>query len=194
MKNIFDILRRTNSSAADSARLYGQFGLTVYEHGKKTLSITKRNQVTNGGRRIVLELLRQSATIGWLPQANPNYNQIWSLGAGTNATPPAATDTDLYSVAWTGQLIGDAEIYVQDIPTLEILISKVMPEADGVGVTFQEAGLYTRGSLDDPSTLFPPTDWSLIPFRRLYARQAHPAILKSAVMSLEYSWRLGITV
>lgn len=196
MKNIFDILRflrlSKKQSSEDSLKIYGNFGLTVRENGKKTLRIEKRNQIVDGGRLTVLYLLRQSLLTPI--QMNPNYAQLWSLSAGTNATPPAVSDTGLYDPQWTlAYGVSDAMIYVQTVPTYEILISVVMPTTDGIGITFQEAGLFTRGSLDDPSTLIPPL-WESIPFRVLFARQIHPPVLKSGIMTLEYAWRIGITV
>lgn len=184
---------------ADGLSLYGHFGMKVYDvkNGKKTLlrQITKRNQITNTGRLIVLELLRQSPT-GTLPQQNPNYNQLWSISAGTNGTIPSVSDTALYDPAppWTGEFLSDAECQVVTTPNLEIQISKVMLESEAVGVTLREAGIFTRGIADDPTS--PPgyPSWPSIPYRRMYARQVHPAIIKADTMTIEYVWLLGVTI
>lgn len=196
MNKILDLFRRGNRHIDDHARLYGHFGMRVYDvkNGQKSLvlRITKKNQITNDGRRVMLELLRQTTLTP--PQEFPNYNQLWSLSAGSSNIPAAVTDTGLYTPVWTSAFTSDAEIYVQDIPTLEIVVSKIMPETDAIGLDLYEAGLFTRGSLDDPSTLPDPTDWTLIPYRRMYARQTHPLVTKTNTMSIEYDWRLGVTV
>lgn len=193
------LLDRFNHPMADGLSLYGQFGMKVYDvkNGQKTLvrQITKKNQITNTGRLIVLELLRQSV-LGTIPQQNPNYNQLWSISAGTNGTIPSVADTGLYDATppWTGQFFSDAECKVVTVPNLEIQVTKVMLEAEAVGFTLREAGLFTRGEADNPPS--PPgyASWEVIPYRRMYARQVHPPVIKAATMTIEYVWLLGVTV
>ena len=197
MKDILKFLKRAaNPKKTDGIQLYGHFEMSAYDTKdgtkRRVHHYSNHNQVTNDGRRIVLELLRQTALT--VPQDNPNYNQLWSLSVGTNATPAAVTDTSLYSVCWTDRFTSDAEIYLQALPQLEIVVSKSIPEVDAVGFTLCEAGLYSRGALDDPTTLIPPTDWTLIPWRRMYARQIFSPVLKSITMLILFDWRLGVTV
>lgn len=195
MSKILNLFRRGGRNLDDSSQLYGRFGMRVYDvksgQKKLVLQITKKNQITGDGRLVVLELLRQ--TLLTVPQQFPNYNQLWSLSAGESNIPAAITDTGLYTPVWTSAFVNDAEIYVQTIPSLEIVVSKEMPETDAIGANLYEAGLFTRGSLDDPATLIPPT-WETIPWRRLYARQTHPLVIKTNTMSIEYDWRIGVTV
>jgi hypothetical protein len=196
MKDILKFLKRAaNPKKRDGIQLYGHFELSAYDTSggtkRRVHHYSNHNQVTNDGRRIVLELLRQTALT--VPQANPNYNQLWSLGVGTNATPAAVTDAALYAPVWNDRFNSDAEIYLQALPQLEIVVAKSIPEVDAVGFILCEAGLFCRGDRDDPTTLIPPT-WETIPWRRMYARQTFTPVTKTITMLISFDWRLGVTV
>jgi len=84
---------RFNKSGAiphrDVAQLYGHIEVSVFDAargGKRVYHVKKRNQVVNTGRQAVLEMLTQYGA-GSPGQQNPNYNQLWSLGVGTDGTP-----------------------------------------------------------------------------------------------------------
>jgi hypothetical protein len=64
----------------------------------------------------------------------------------------------------------------------EVHVHKEVPAGTLTGSTFAEAGLYTRGDGVVPAT------------QTLYARQKHPAVVKSATMAIEYDWRLGMLI
>lgn len=184
-----------NFSLKSSGMLYGHLTVTVYDvkNGKKKLfRITKKNQITNKGREVVLALLAQDPLSAIPYQANPEYNQIWSLGIGTGSAPADVTDTTLYSEVLppTGRMVlTTAEREYVIIPgspgTYEIQIHKELPAHTLTGTLLAEAGLFTRGDNDDPS---------LAANNVLYARQIHPVFEKGEFMAVEYDWRLGMLV
>lgn len=175
------------TSLVSNGHLYGHMTVTVYDvkNGKKrkVLRITKKNQVTNGGRESVLALLAQDPA-GLVIQQHPEYNQIWSLAIGSDGTPVSILDMSLYAeidrLALT--IPAEREYIVVPPAIFEIHIHKEVPPGVHTGVHFQEAGLYTRGDGVDPMT------------QVLYARQTHPEFEKGASMAVEYDWRLGMLV
>lgn len=167
-------------------QLWGIFGMKVYDvrdgQRKCIRRIVKKNQITNQGRKAVLELMRPT-TYGILQ----DERQIWSLSAGINTIPPQITDDEtVMSEVWQSAFSGP-ECQVIDVPpnSFYLQITKTMAEADAIGSVLAEAGIFTRGSDDDPSVAIG---------RLLYARQIHPPVTKTNVMTIEYDWRLGITI
>lgn len=170
----------------DRACLYGRFGMTVYDvkdgQPKVVRRIQKKNQVVDSGARVMLELLCQMD----ITSLTTEQNQIWSLGVGTVGTPPAVSDTLLLGQVWAEQF-ALAECQITVPPLYEIQIYKTLPTTpcSANGHILREAGVFTRGNVDDPYTSAT---------RRLYCRQTHPPIEKIATMQIVYDWRLGITV
>lgn len=178
----------------ESAMLYGNFGLRVYDvkpDGSRELlwRISKKNQITNVGREVVLQLLAQ-ATGGDPVQDAPEKGQIWSLGIGESSVAPAAAQTTLFSPIWNVALAIPAErAYV---PVLyEVQISKEIPAGDADGKIFAEAALFTRGDEDSP--VIAPS-WELITNRVMYSRQIFSPFIKGASMSVVFDWNLGMTI
>jgi hypothetical protein len=193
VKNFFNRFR--NRPLKDGINLYGIMTVSVYDvkRGKKerVLRLTKKNQITDKGREVVLELLAQTTSIPVPPgpfgtdtQQHPEYNNLWSLSIGTSGVPPTLGDTGLGAVVWTDKFIIPAERQV-NLGGFEINISKEVPAGQATGSTIREAGLFTRGDDDDPA---------IAVYRRMYARQIHPGVLKSDLMSVVYDWRLGVTI
>lgn len=183
----------------DTLSLFGHLTVIAYnvlKSGKreKLFRLSKRNQITNDGREILLECLA-SITIPTPdpgPLGHPEWNQIWSLSAGTDATPAMSTQTGLLAPVWTGQLTlppspGTERIYNPAL--FDINVIKELPVGEATGAILAEAGLFTRGQLDTPVTT-----WEAIPDRRMYARQTHPPFEKGATMLVTYDWHLGLTV
>jgi hypothetical protein len=172
--------------------LYGHLTITVYDvkSGKKKrlFRIAKKNQITNGGREVVVALLAQDAG-GTILQANPEYNQIWSLAVGTNSTPPSIGDISLYSEVLPpgGRMVltipAEREFVIVPPSIFEVHIHKELPTHTLTGTMLAEAGLYTRGDNDLPSASGNQV---------LYARQIHPVFEKGEFMAVEYDWRLGM--
>lgn len=168
-------------------KLFGNFRMRVYDRSKKILDWKKRNQITNQGRETILILLCPFGVSG-TPDAQTEH-RIWSLAAGTNGTPTAISDDDGTMIAvWTSALnfVG-AECVVSATPpnSFYLQISKILPLAEAVGSELKEAGIFTRGDDIDPA---------IAVGRKLYARQVHTPIIKTATMSIQYDWQLGVSV
>jgi len=183
---------RTSIAGLHTLKLYGVLSVSAYDtvSGKRVYHSVKKNQVTNNGRIVVLDLLAQ-VPLGTPAQANPNYNQIWSISIGDSPIPAAATDTALYSPTHTQALVIASErVKVEE--AFEIRITAEIPARTATDDELAEAGLFTRGSIDAPNGTY--TTWETIPERRMYARQTYPSFIKGATMRVVYEWTLGMTV
>jgi len=176
-----------------SVGLHGIFGMRVYDirKGKRTCvrRITKNNQITNQGREALLGLMYPDFLDSVNPEIIQEERKIWAISAGTNNTPPTILDDETtMTEVWKHKfstISAECTIVAIAPNNYHLQISVIMLEGDAVGDTLTEAGIFTRGDDDDPL---------LTAGRRLYARQTHPAILKSNVMTIEYDWKLGITI
>lgn len=172
----------------DIAQLYGRIEVSVFDAargGKRIYHVKKRNQVVNTGRQAVLEMLTQYGT-GSPGQQNPNYNQIWSLGVGTDGTPPTVNQTALGAEVLTKILTRPTEVlYVPD-PTFEVHCSMTFDTTEANDPSpLQEVALFTRGDDDDPY---------VAANRLLYARQTFSPFVKTNTMTVVFNWILGMTV
>lgn len=184
-------------SHSDVSKLYGILSVSAFDiiSGKRVYHSVKKNQVTNTGRIIVLDLLSQIApTTPVTAQMYPAYNQIWSLGIGDSTIPADATQTSLYSPRHNQKFdITSERVKVEE--AFEVRIIAEVEAGTATNVELAEAGLFTRGSQDEPDAPGGTyTTWESIPFRRMYARQTHPAFIKALTMRVVYEWTLGMTV
>lgn len=169
----------------DVIQLYGILTVTAFDtKDGRLFRHTKKNQVTDLGREVVLGLLLQDPA-GDVYQQNPEYNQIWSLSVGDGTTPPSRDDTGLDNLLWTSVIARATDYTITYSPQWEIKISKVVPAGTLTGSNISEVGLFTRGDNDVPG---------LASNKRLYARQVHAVVPKTPTMIIEYEWRLGVTV
>jgi hypothetical protein len=172
----------------DVAQLYGHIEVSVFDAargGKRVYHVKKKNQVVNTGRQAVLEMLTQYVA-GSPGQSNPEYNQIWSLGVGTDGTPPTVNQVALGSEVLTKELARPTEVlYVPD-PTFEIHCSKTFGTTEANDPSpLQEVGLFTRGDNNDPY---------VAANRFMYARQTFSPFVKTSTMTVVFNWILGMTV
>lgn len=172
--------------------MFGIFDMKVYDtrNGirKQIRHVHKRNQITNQGRTALLDLMRPETNNPGAPDDLQRERKIWSLSVGTNAIPPTINDDDTTMVqVWRSQFLPLAECQVVVVPPNQYLlqISKILPTTAAVGQVLAEAGIFTRGDNDDPYTAIG---------RMLYARQVHPPIPKTGTMTIEYDWKLGISI
>ncbi len=196
-----DILRRVIFPlGAENAALWGDFGLQVFDHStgvpQRKLRIRKKNQITNQGRIALLNLMRPGP---YATAADPTdaavqlENRVWSLAVGTNNTPPTINDDDTtMSQAWISSFFfpvpsGGSECTIVATPpnSYYLSVSKTLATGDANGYTLTEAGIFTRGDNDNPSSAVGQS---------LYARQIHSPIIKTSSMSIQYDWQLGITI
>jgi hypothetical protein len=181
----------------DGLKLYGDFFMRVYDvapNGTRYLRFrfAKKNQITDDGRLVVLGLLSQVALGGTEIQMNPEYGQIWSLSVGDGVIPPSSSQHALVSPVWTGALDIALGERAYNPAVFQLNIQKEVPVGDATGLTFAEAGLFTRGSQAAPGGLYPT--WEVIPERYMYSRQIFPSFEKGVTMSVVFDWTLGMTV
>jgi len=165
--------------------LFGALNVKVFDKGNLSQNITMKNQITNQGRAAVLHHLWP-----WnnTTPINPLTYQFWSFAAGTNNTPPTASDTPAsVFIAWRSRLVNvdDINVYTVEPNDYRIRVTKTVPLDAAIGMVLREAALFTRGDNDDPA---------LATGVSLYARQIHPAIEKSATMTVVYSWQFGMII
>jgi hypothetical protein len=131
-------------------------------------------------------------------QINANeglYNKVWSIWAGTDATPPVNTQTTLVSVAgdWFRKIV-DPAVTVYNVGGIEgtFSVQMTMEAGDGVvGNQYCECGLFTRGNNAVPAAVTPGVGATEA---KMIARQIHPIIEKDATISIEYTWRFEFSI
>ena len=148
---------------------------------KKRIEI--RNKITFLAADVLVELLAQRAT-----DPVPGYNSIFSMRMGTSNTPASRADTNLGAFV-IGKELTDVD-KVTGVPG-ELQFSATLEAADANGSTLQEAGLFTKGDAGVPTPSDAPGTAPGDP--RMFARQIHPAIIKSVAITVEYSWRIAFT-
>lgn len=147
----------------------------------------KQNVITFGATETIVKLMAPNAAFGGDVQEE---SQIKSMRFGLDNTSPQRTDTVLADEAVVGlnpvriELL-DANRLVGAAGTVEFVA--VLDSATGNGVTYREAGLFTRGDDDDPLVA---TDPSVV----MFSRQVFPDQIKTGVVELEFRWRITLTV
>ena len=174
----------------EAAGLFGHFEISAYDAlrgGKRVYHVTKKNQITDYARQVVLEMLTQYGIGGSPGQQHPEYNQLWSLGIGTDPTPANASQIDLGAEVLTKVFARPAEVLYVGHPTYEIHCSMTfgVTEANAVA-PLCEVGIFTRGDNDDP--YFPAAD------RYMYSRQTFSPFVKTVTMTIVINWIFGMTI
>lgn len=145
----------------------------------------KKNVITYAGVEALVKLQAPNAAFGANVQLE---NQIKSIRFGLNSTTPQRTDTNLISEAVvSGNPVRiefvDASRVVGSAGTVEYVAT--MASGVGNGVTYREAGLFTRGTANDPLA----TSGSI-----MFSRQVFPDQPKNSGVVLEFRWRITYTV
>lgn len=145
----------------------------------------KKNVITFGAGVSIVTLLAPNVAFGVNAQLE---NQIKSMRFGTSNLAPQRSDTNLASEAIVSAvpvrvLLTDAQRIVGVAGTVEFVA--VLDAATGNGVTYREAGLFTRGTADDPQTTAGAV---------MFSRQVYPDQPKTSIVELEYRWRVTFTV
>lgn len=145
----------------------------------------KKNVITFAGTESIVKLMAPNAALGVGVQAE---NQIKSMRFGTSNISPQRTDTDLASEAIVALVpvrvqLQDADRIIGASGTIEF--TAFLASGDGNGVTYREAGLFTRGTTDDPQTTTNEV---------MFSRQVFSDQPKTAAVELEFRWRITFTV
>lgn len=144
-----------------------------------------KNVITHAGTDSLVKLQAPNAAFGVNVQLE---NQIKSMRFGLNNTTPQRTDLNLLSEANVSgnyvrvQLL-DANRIVGVSGVVEYVA--VMASGYGNGVTYREAGLFTRGTTNDPLT----TSSDI-----MFSRQVFSDHVKTVAVVLEFRWRITYTV
>jgi len=145
----------------------------------------KKNVITYKGTDSLVKLHAPNAALGANVQLE---NQIKSMRFGLSSTTPQRTDLNLLSEASVSgnyvrvQLL-DANRVIGVSGTVEYVAT--LASGYGNGVTYREAGLFTRGTTDDPLT----TSADI-----MFSRQVFPDHPKNSSVVLEFRWRITYTV
>lgn len=144
----------------------------------------KKNVITFGGTDLLVKLMAPNLAFGASVQEE---SQIKSMRFGVDNTAPQRTDTDLASEATVGSPVRveltDANRVVGASGTVEYTAK--LGAADGNGVTYREAGLFSRGTTDDPQTTTGET---------IFSRQVFPDQPKTSAVVLTFAWRITFSV
>jgi hypothetical protein len=124
-----------------------------------------RNTITYDGLNSSLYLWAQDGI-------NPADYRITQLQAGTNSTPPSRGDIAVISSVATIPLVTANRAVVP--ATGELVITATLGTGAANGSTLCEVGL-------------------LLANNQLFARQIHPAFLKTSSFTLTYTWRIAVT-
>ena len=147
----------------------------------------QKNVITYVGVESLVGLMAPNVALGGSYQLE---HQIKSMRFGIDNTTPQPTDTDLASEAVVGPdpvriELTDSERLIGAPGTVEFVAT--LGAGDGNGVTYREAGLFTRGDDDDPLLVTPGTEV-------MFSRQVYPDQIKTGAVVLEFRWRITFTV
>jgi hypothetical protein len=145
----------------------------------------KKNVITYGATEALTRLMAPNAVFGGTAQQEA---AIKSMRFGTSNLTPQRTDVNLNAEA----VIAGSPIRVELLDANRvfgasgtILFVATIDAGTGNGLTYREAGLFTRGLADNPQT----TTGSV-----LFAHQTFPDQIKTGAIELEFRWRVTFTV
>jgi len=145
----------------------------------------KKNVITFAGTEAIIKLLAPNDVLGATVQLE---NQLRSMRFGTSNVVPQRTDTALGAEAVVSALpvrvmFQDADRIIGASGTVEF--NAILASGDGNGVTYREAGLFTRGTDADPLI----TTGAAMFSRQVFADQP-----KTGAVELEFRWRITLVV
>lgn len=155
--------------AAEKFKLRGDLTLLLhYEKTGRQVRHHIRNTITYDGLNSSLYLWAQDGIVV------TDY-RIVTLTPGTNATPPTRGDLSVISPVAGASVSLTAANRTVSPATGELIITATLPLISPAnGSTLSEVGLELGNG-------------------QLFARQIHPAFLKTVAFTLTYTWRLAVT-
>jgi hypothetical protein len=155
---------------AERARTTGQIELVVRRGDVEVLRIAVKNTIVYGGRTALLLLLQQALGGPAAMGGTPGH-----LVPGTNGTPPTVGDLALGApLGGSDQIALTAPNLSVNGPSGEIVVTGTLSTTQGNGSTLREVGLVLANG-------------------DLFARQVHPAVSKTALLTVTYTWRVAVT-
>ena len=156
--------------------------------GKQLRRCEIRNKITFGAADTLVELWAQRTT-----DQPPLQNRIYSMRMGTADTVASRAHINLGNY-----VIGVELTDVNKVTGIagELQFIAILGAADANGNVLQEAGLFTQGNISPPhpigtSATVDPV--GIVGTPRMIARQVHPAIPKSAAITIESQWAIAFT-
>ena len=145
----------------------------------------KKNVITFGAGNLLTYLLAPNVALGATIQQE---SQIKSMRFGTSSVVPQRSDTALGAEAVVAAVpvriqLTDTDRVIGASGTVEF--TAILDGSTGNGVTYREAGLFSRGTADDPQTTTGAT---------MFSRQIYPDQPKTSAVELEYRWRITFSV
>ena len=172
------------TQAASSLPIRGDLTVKVrsIKSGRVLRTYVIRNTVTYLGMGTVVQLLSQRVAPPDDPPASLALAELW---VGNGVTPPVRGDTALADGSGFRDKIAltDATKTPNIVgPVYELRLLATLPSITPANTfTLTEAGLYTAGSVLPVVT------------QKLFARQIHPAIVKTSAIAIDYDWRISFT-
>ncbi len=154
----------------DLAKIRGDLQITVRRALDDVIlrRFAIRNQITYNGINSPIFLWSQDGIV-------VTDFRITSLVAGSGTTPPTKGDIALAIPIGPGVITLGATNRTQSPATAELIITADWPAPSAVdGFSLSEVGLVLGNG-------------------QLFARQVHPTIAKTSLITVSYSWRLALT-
>jgi len=162
---------------ADIVKLSGFLRVRLLDpKGRELRRMEKPNLVCVGAKQAIARLLSQETT-----PDDYEETKIWSIHVGTDSTPPVVGDTALGTDVFQKEC---DHPYSVDLGLGEVEVQMTIETGEANGNTLVEAGLFTRGDADDPTSAAG---------QLMMARQVHGSISKTSSFSIEYTWKFRIT-
>lgn len=155
---------------ASRARAVGQIELWVHQGPELVQHLAVRNTIVYAGRTALLQLLRQALGGAAAMGGSPG-----KLAPGTNGTPPTVGDLALVApLGLSDQIsLSDSNLSV-NAPAGELVVTGTLSTSQGNGSSLREVGLVLANG-------------------DLFARQVHPLVSKTSLLTVTYTWRVALT-
>ncbi len=160
-------MQNLRAESTDYAPLRGD--VTMYVRDAETGELLERHEIRN-----TITYLGMTGLIRLLAQNGVTLTDygIAQLRVGTGTTAPTRVDTNLVASVFSMTLTNTDRF--ESISTGELIITKTLGAGSANGSILTEAGLFLSNG-------------------DIFARQIHPAITKSALITVTYEWRISFT-
>lgn len=137
----------------------------------------KKNVIVYGAGTALTRLIAPNLALGANIQQE---SQIKSMRFGESNAVPQRSDTALGAPVLAIEIVDAGRVHSAGMVEFSVL----MDSLTGNGTTFREAALFTRGDNNDPT---------LTVGALMFSRQVFPDQPKTALIELEFRWRITFT-
>lgn len=172
----------------DKIQLHGKLKIQVKDAitGKVLKTIAINNQIMFRAADVIVNLLAQRAADGIIADS-----QMYTMRMGSGSATPVRSDTDLVAPLF-GYKFTDSDKVTVVPGELSFAATMTALEGNSGSPSYCEAGLFTKGAGTGVLDATDPLLSSAVA-PRMFARQVHPAIAKTAAISLTYNWAIAFT-